>query len=245
MVDMQKDSKLYENSGLNDASVCDSDKTKIAVFDFDGTCTDVQSGALFSRYLFHHGYLRARTVRRLMKWGFRYLFHLKRDENEPREAMFADFKDMTADEVDRLMVEFHDKKISHKYRQDALDEIQQLQNDGYIVLLVSATFAPIARRAAEVLGIDTVLATEMEKNKEGHYTGRVEGPAVVGEEKTRAVERWADEHIGKGQWVIAKAFGDHYSDADILNASCEGYAVSPGGTLKRIAKKNDWTILDW
>ncbi len=244
MVDMHKDVNLSHDLSSNDVS-CSPEKKKIAVFDFDGTCTDVQSGALFSRYLFHRGYLSFKTSKRLMKWAFRYVFHMKRSEDEPREALFADLSHLTADEVDSLMVQFHDEKIASQYRSDALDEIIQLQESGYIVLLVSATFAPIAHRAAEVLGIKTVLATEMEKDSDGHYTGKVLGPAVVGEEKTRAVERWADEHIGKDQWVIAKAFGDHYSDADILHASREGYAVSPGGTLKRIAKKNDWTILDW
>ena len=245
MVVMQKDLNSNHNTCLDADNSCESNKKKIAVFDFDGTCTDVQSGALFSRYLLHHGYLRPNTVRRLLMWAFRYLLHMKRDEDEPREAMFADLSNLTGDEIDQLMVKFHDSHVLSKYRSDALEEIKQLQDEGYVVLLVSATFAPIARRAGEVLGIETVLATEMEKDKEGHYTGKVLGPAVVGEEKTRAVERWANEHIGEGKWVIAKAFGDHYSDADILNASREGYAVSPGGTLKRIAKKNDWTILHW
>ncbi len=245
MVDMQKDLNLNKNSCPNDVISSDYDKTKIAVFDFDGTCIDVQSGALFSRYLLTHGYLKPKTVIKLLRWAFRYLFHMKRSEDEPREALFADLNHMTGDEVDQLMVKFHDEIISSEYRKDAMDEIKQLQDQGYVVLLVSATFAPIARRAAEVLGIQTVLATEMQKDSEGHYTGKVEGLAVVGQEKTRAVERWANEHIGEGKWVIAKAFGDHYSDAYILDASSEGYAVSPGGTLKRIAKKNDWTILDW
>ncbi len=242
---MQNDLNLNQQPSSDNAQCSELNKKKIAVFDYDGTCTDVQSGALFSRYLLHHGYLRPSTVCGLLMWAFRYLLHLKRDEDAPREAMFADLSDLTGDEVDQLMFTFHDKHVLSKYRSDALEEIKRLQDEGYVVLLVSATFAPIARRAGEVLGIETVLATEMEKDKEGHYTGKVLGPAVVGEEKTRAVERWADEHIGKDKWVIAKAFGDHYSDADILNASREGYAVSPGGTLKRIAKKNDWTILDW
>ncbi len=245
MVAMQNDQDSTIEQVQHDTPSGDSNKKKIAVFDYDGTCTDVQSGARFSQYLLHHGYLRPITVVRLLCWAFRYLMHMKRDEDAPREAMFGDLHNMTGDEIDRLMVEFHDKHITSKYRDDAIAEIKQLQDSGYDVLLVSATFAPIARRAGEVLGIDTVIATEMEKDKEGHYTGKVLGPAVVGIEKTRAVERWADEHIGKGKWVIAKAFGDHYSDADILNASRESYAVSPGGTLKRLAKKNDWTILDW
>ncbi len=241
---MQKDLHSNENN-VSDEKSSDDNKTKIAVFDFDGTCTDVQSGLLFSRYLLHHGYFKPRTVRRLLMWAFRYAMHMKRDENEPREAIFAELSDLTSNQIDELMIKFHDEKVLSNYRPEALEEIKQLKDEGYTVLLVSATFSPIARRAGEVLGIENILATEMEKDKDGRYTGKVLGPAVVGEEKTRAVERWANDHIGKGKWIIAKAFGDHYSDADILNASREGYAVSPGGTLKRIAKKNDWKILDW
>ena len=85
----------------------------------------------------------------------------------------------------------------------------------------------------------------MERDANGRYTGRVEGTVVAGAEKYRSVERWCDDRFGAGAWRLAYAYGDHHSDEDLLSRAGEAFAVCPGQTLKSIAKKNGWEILDW
>ena len=48
-----------------------------------------------------------------------------------------------------------------------------------------------------------------------------------------------------GNWEIAYAYGDHYSDGTLLEAAKVPCAVCPGPTLAKLAKKRGWTILNW
>lgn len=222
-----------------------SQQARLAVFDFDGTCIDGQSGLYFAEYLFSRGYLSVTHGLRLAWWGFRYKFHLPYRQEEARETIFQGLDRYDAAQVNALMREFHDEVLLKKYRPKALEEIRRRKEEGCITLLVSATFLGIAVPAFQYLGADVLVATEMEKDERGHFTGRVLGPVIAGKEKPRAVARWADEHIGKGGWRIAYAYGDHHSDEYLLGMADVPVAVSPGRTMRAKAEKRGWTIVDW
>ena len=217
----------------------------VAVFDFDGTCIDNQSGTLFSLYLFRRGYISLPRAAQLFRWGARYLLHLPNRQEEAREIIIAALNEHTEDEVHAIMGEFFERELVKRIRPKAVEEVRLRKEEGCVTLLVSATFEGIAKPAARYLGVDACLATEMETDSEGHYTGRVEGSVIAGVEKPRAVERWADEHLGKGSWYLAYAYGDHHTDEYLLERAQRPYAVSPGQTLKNIAKRRGWRIVDW
>ncbi|MCH3967541.1 MAG: haloacid dehalogenase-like hydrolase [Atopobiaceae bacterium] len=218
---------------------------RLAVFDYDGTSINGQSGGLFSVYLFRHGLLPLHTAVRLGWWGARYLFHLPHRQDEARELVFARLGQLDPDRVVAIMNDFHDEYLIPRYRDAALAEVRRRHDEGCVTLLVSATFWSIARMAAEHMGMDGFVATKMTTDATGHYNGDVEGEVIQGPEKIRAVRAWADERFGTGGWTIAYAYGDHHSDEELLSAAGEAFAVCPGQTLERIAKRQGWKILDW
>ena len=221
------------------------EKARIAVFDFDGTVIDGQSGWLVSTYLNSKGLVSARLAARLLWWGTRYTLHLPHRQGEARELVFSALKGKRRDTIDLLLRAFHDEVLVPRYRDLAVAEIDRRKAEGLTVLIVSATFSVIAEVAAEKLGVDGYVATEMELDERGEYTGRVAGEVVEGAEKLRAVKRWADERFGEDGWEIACAYGDHHSDEELLSAAGQAFAVCPGATLKRCAKRAGWEILDW
>ena len=217
----------------------------VAVFDFDGTSIDGQSGALFTRYL-HQGHLMsARRLARLVWWGARYKLHLPYRQDEARELVFGALAGRSAAEVDALMGRFHDEVLAPLYRPQALEEVARCHARGLVVLLVSATFEPIAALGARALGADGFVATRMERDAAGGYTGHVDGPVVAGAEKYRAAARWCDERFGPGGWSLEAAYGDHHSDADLLGHARRPYAVCPGKALAAAARRGGWSTLDW
>ena len=218
---------------------------RVAVFDFDGTAIDGQSGSLFTRYLLAQGMMSPLRLLRLGWWGVRYKLHLPFRQGEARELVFGALGGRTSKEVDALMTRFHDEVLAPLYRPQALDEVAWCHGKGMVVLLVSATFEPIAEVAASRMGVDGFVATRMERDERGRYTGRVDGPVVAGAEKCRAVERWCDAHLGAGAWVLERAYADHHTDAPLLDAAREARAVCPGKTLAISARRRGWPVLDW
>ncbi len=219
--------------------------TRLAVFDYDGTSMDGQSGSLFTTYLLSHGMMSLPRALRLGWWGARYKLHLPYRQDEARELVFGALSEMDADTVARVMEQFHEDVLLRRTRAKAVGEIARRREEGCVTLLVSATFEGIAEAAAKVLGVDAVLATRMERAEDGSYTGRVEGSVLAGANKYLAVREWADKKYGEGAWQLAYAYGDHHTDEDLLSHAQKAYAVCPGTTLRSIAKKRNWEILDW
>ncbi|WP_273395041.1 HAD family hydrolase [Thermophilibacter mediterraneus] len=223
----------------------DRQTRRVAVFDFDGTSIRGQSGSLFTRYLMRRGIMSPGRLCRLAWWGVRYKLHLPYRQAEARELVFGSLAGKMPDEVEAIMRDFHDGVLAPLYRPEALAEVARCHEEGLVVLIVSATFEGIARCAAEAMGADGYAATRMALDEQGRCTCRVEGPVVAGAEKYRAAEAWCDAHLGRGGWVIERAYGDHHTDVDLLARARHPYAVCPGKTLVIAARRNGWPILDW
>lgn len=230
---------------MDERDQAQADIVPVAVFDFDGTSIEGQSGTFFTHYLLTHDLISHWQVAKLIWWGTRYVLHLPHRQDEARELVFSDLGHRDPAEVEQIMRDFHDVELVPRYRPQALAEVRKRKEEGCITLLVSATFRGIADVAGEYMGVDGVVATVMERDATGHFTGFVEGDVVEGPAKVEAVRNWSDEHIGKGRWKLAYAYGDHHSDEELLEASEKCYAVCPGTVLERLAKKNDWEVLDW
>lgn len=218
---------------------------QLAVFDYDGTIISGQSGSLFSRYLLKHGLISKRTLARLLWWGTRYTLHLPYRQNESRELIFRDLGIHSQEDARQIMIDFHNEVLLPKYRAAAIAEAKRREEEGCTTLLLSATFYDIAKAAADYLGIDNVIATHMELDEEGLFTGLVAGEVTAAAEKLKVATAWANEHLGAGNWELTYAYADHFSDEPLLAAATHPYAVNPGPALRRIAKRKGWPIVDW
>ncbi len=218
---------------------------RIAVFDFDGTCINGNSPVLLVKHLARLRMLRPTVVLRILAWAFAYKFHLPQNETWVRELVFTAFEGKPASEVDAFLGDFYDQSIDPLFRADAQAALIAHAEAGDHVLLVSATFEPIIRRAMLRRPIAHQISTGMLVDDNGCYLAKVDGIPTEGAEKLRAIERYADARFGKGSWKIAFAYADHYSDMPVLEAAEVACAVTPGPTLERKAKERGWQILQW
>lgn len=219
---------------------------KIAALDFDGTIIDGQSGVELVKFMIGKKLLNPLAIAKIAWWGVRYKLHLPCEQAEVREDIFDMFTDDKVSDVVDMMKQFHDDVLVPLYRKDAIATIEQLKRDGYYVIMVTASFLSCVMPAAERLGMDALLATRMEltEDKTG-YTGKVEGIPVEGLEKVEALIRFGNKKFGKGNFVVERAYGDHYSDKYMLNYATQAYVVTPDSKLERLAKSKEWPILQW
>lgn len=51
--------------------------------------------------------------------------------------------------------------------------------------------------------------------------------------------------FGSRNWVLERAYSDHYSDIPMLELANEVTVIDPDKKLERVAKKRGWQIVDW
>ena len=217
---------------------------RIAAFDFDGTSMDGNSPVLLVLYLAKKNMLSNLDALRIGLWGLRYKFRLPQDEAWVRGMVFRAFEGKPVEEVDQFLYRFYDEEIAPRFRAAADAAMERHRMAGETVLVVSATFEPIVRRAMETHPIDGQVSTRM-RIEDGAYTRNVDGKPVEGAEKLAAIKRWCDAAYGEGNWELAHAYGDHHSDRPMLDAAEHAFAVDPDRPLSRTAKQKNWTILEW
>ncbi|MDO4443854.1 MAG: HAD-IB family hydrolase [Slackia sp.] len=222
-------------------------KHKIAAFDFDGTSIRGNSPVILVRHLRRCGMLRKRVISKVLAWAAAYKLRLPQSEAWVRGQVFTAFAGRPKEDVDEFLASFYEAEIegAGRFRPQADAAMRRLHDEGVEVLIVSATFGPIVRRAQAFHPFDGCLCTEMRVDDQGRYTTHVDGTCVEGEEKVRAIRAYADARYGAGNWELVEAYGDHHSDTPMLAAATRGFAVTPDNPLAREARRRGWAVLDW
>ena len=124
----------------------------------------------------------------------------------------------------------------------AVDCVQQHRDAGHRIVLVTGSIDFIIEPLARRLGVaDVVAPALLERN--GRFTGELDGPPVGDEEKARRIRRFADEHgIDLSR---SHAYGDSIADLPMLESVGFAHAVNPDNALANVANERGWPIHHW
>lgn len=200
---------------------------KIAVFDFDGTLTKTQSGAQLSNYLMLDGKMSALTYLRLLIWGIKYKLHIVKNQDLSRKLVFKSFSGKKIEEVDEYLKKFFYETLAKQTRDDIIACIEKQKKYDIEPVIVSASFWPIIKCFADQYKVKHFVATSMERDDFGCYTGNLTKESVVGENKVISLEKYCDQEFGRNGWEIEFAYADHISDRKILDKAKNPVAVYP------------------
>ena len=125
---------------------------------------------------------------------------------------------------------------------EALDLIAAHQQAGHDVVVVSASSLEIVAPVARMVGADRAVATLMEVDDDGLFTGRIER-SLLHEQKVVALEEDAAAH--GIDLARSWAYSDSVSDEPMLRAVGHPVAVNPDRDLRRVAAREHWPVRDF
>jgi len=220
-----------------------ADNTRpVVAFDLEGTVTAGSAWRGMSEYLIANGREREAkryVVRNLPGYYLRRLSGRGLHEFKTRwiHGLFRMFEGYSEDEF-REMTDWAVKnELWPQRREVVVSEMEQHQQEGRRVLVVTGLFEPyvasVLSRLPGVEGIGTPIVFE-----DGKVTGELGTPFNVGERKAEKLRPFMQE--GK----IYSAYGDTEPDQYMLGISQQPVAVYPDKALRKLAKAGGWRILD-
>lgn len=122
---------------------------------------------------------------------------------------------------------------------EAVALIEEHQQAGHDVIIISAGGYEIVKPIGDLLGVDHVVATQLEV-ADGRFTGQLEFYAYA-DNKAAAMRELASRH----GYDLHESFAytDSITDAPMLEAVGHPYAVNPDKQLRQLAVENQWPIL--
>ena len=120
-------------------------------------------------------------------------------------------------------------------------EITRRRASGDRIVIVTGSFPEAIAPFRSLLGIDEVLAANLEVI-DGKFTGDLVGDPVIGEGKAKALLKYATE-VG-ADLSECSAYGDHGSDVAMLSLVKEAIAVNPCPQLRAHAVACGWAIVE-
>lgn len=210
--------------------------------DLEGTLSGGSTVRAIHRYLEEIGMAAAsrRIYRRRMPGlilGRTLGLGLRKMKNDWMRDLMRQFAGFSADDLGRMTEYVTENSIWIHRRQPLLDELNTHLGSGRRVIIVSGMSIPILRSLLKRMpGCEAIGTTVL--GPEEPFSGDL-GEFNVGRRKVDALRSFCDAD-GK----IHAAYGDTYSDLEMLDLSRHPTAVAPDRKLRKAAEARGWPILD-
>ena len=153
-------------------------------------------------------------------------------------------KDQGAAKSIAAHADFMKTVIQHAIKQAATDLIAKHRAAGDQLIIVTATNEFVTRPIATALGIDELIAVQLEKDESGWITGEIKGVPSAHEGKVTRVEAWLSAKNLSWQDVHTTFYTDSINDIALLEKVNVPIATNPDARLKAVALERGWQILE-
>lgn len=188
--------------------------TTIAAFDFDATLTRHDSVVPFLRSFVGD----TRLAAGLAKRAHRVVPALvRRDRDEVRRvATDVVLRGVSRVEFDRRAADAAARILAGGLRDDTEARLRWHVGQGHRVLIVSASYEQYVELVGTQLGVEAVLATQVEFDADDRCTGRLLGANCRAEEKVRRLQHWMHTVGITRHEATLWAYGDSNGDRAML-----------------------------
>lgn len=211
-----------------------------AFFDLDKTIIATSSAFAYGREFLSNGLISRQEAWELYLTKASYMLMGQSSEkmDTTRDSLAQMVAGWSVEEIERITTETMRTVVTPAIYAEARELIDWHKAQGHDVTIISASASILVEPIARELGVDRVVATEMEVEN-GKLTGRItrylKGPA-----KAEAVTRFVEDQ----GYNLAEsyAYSDSATDIPMLELVGNPVAVNPDRALKKHAIANGWDI---
>lgn len=214
----------------------------VAFFDLDKTIIAENSAKLWLSALWQQKRIKPFEMLRASYWLTKYHLGFTKLDNVILKSLSL-FRGESANLILEETTKFFFAKVRHLYRPGALETIKELRQEGTAVALLTSSFDGLAKLVQQDLKLDYCLATTLEINNEGLYTGKTIGFPCFGHHKVA----FAQELCNRLKISLQECsfYTDSASDLPLLLQIGRAVAVNPDPHLRAQARLRRWDIVDW
>lgn len=212
----------------------------LALFDLDNTILAGDSDYNWSRFLIQEGYLDGAI------------------HAEKNEKFYADYKAGTLDifafvefqfkplarnprtVLNQLLKKYVEEVIKPMITEKARALVKRHQDEGDLIIVITATNSFITKPIAELFGIENLIGTDPEE-KEGEFTGKVSGLPSFKEGKVTRLEAWLKgKNLSLASFEQSYFYSDSHNDLPLMQKVTHPVAVDSDDVLSEYAKSKGW-----
>jgi HAD superfamily hydrolase (TIGR01490 family) len=217
--------------------------TELALFDLDNTLLSGDSDYEWAQFLIERGVLERSQYEARNDRFFRQYQTGELDIGEFLEFQLAPLARHPREQLDEWHGEFMRTKVRPMIRPKARELVRRHLEDGHLCAIVTSTNAFITAPIARELGVDHLLATELEV-KDGEFTGRPRGTPSFREGKVTRLFEWLGAHaLSLASFSASWFYTDSQNDLPLLERVSHPVAVDPDNILRGEAQARGWQII--
>ena len=218
---------------------------KLALFDLDNTLLDGDSDFAWAQFLIEQGVI-DREIYEAKNLHFYEQYKAGTlDIHEFLDFQLKPLSRHSRKVLDGWHAQFMRDKVQPMMTTAARELAAKHLEAGDTCVVITATNSFVTAPIAGAFGIDNLIATEPEQ-KDGEFTGGVNGVPSFREGKITRLEQWlAERGWNWDSFEDTTFYSDSLNDLPLLCRVKHPVAVKPDDTLRAHAEREKWPILDW
>jgi len=217
---------------------------RLALFDLDGTLIPGDSDHAFGEFMIAQGWVDADLHRRRNDDFYRQYQAGCLDIDEYIAFTTHAWRHRPLAEQRAASARFMAEVMAPQLQPPAFELLQRHRDAGDLIAIVTATNEYVTQPIADALGINHLLAVQLERDANGAATGRIRGVPSFREGKIARVHDWlASLGHRLGDFEHSVFYSDSTNDLPLLEIVREPVATNPSPALEAIARERGWRIL--
>ncbi|MCP1289450.1 HAD-IB family hydrolase [Chromobacterium sp. S0633] len=216
----------------------------LALFDLDHTLIAGDSDFEWPRFLIQRGILEQAHYDERNNYFYRQYQQGTLDIHEYLVFALEPLKRFCRAELDALHADYLEQHIKPIITRKARDLLAAHAAQGDEIIIITATNRFITGPIARELGVEHLIAIELEEDEQGRFTGRVSGVPSFQQGKITRLQQWLDERgLSMDSYGQSFFYSDSHNDLPLLKLVDHPVAVDPDDTLRAHAEQEGWRVI--